>query len=382
MNSFEGDRVPRPLNFALSCGCPLVGVTLVGVTLRKKNGRVVVDVPAAGRKHGRVARIPPASPAVTDAAELARHYLAACLSREFARRTSSSESTQYRSALRQAGKIAARLGQLPQGRDLLTRANTALGSRAVRSAITLASRAHADGKAFAIEAAATLAEVLIEHDVRSASALMMIGGAAAKTAAANMCFALALEKGPSLMSVTRGKKTDDGTQVSAQLAAFEPLLRAGINASNSARVDVLSALDLEKQSRDARPGVLTQHEFMARVAEAGRARRALAEAESAKTPGKTQGWNPGSTFGDGEAPADDAPDEPPKRPQDEPDDAMDPEGRPDDESPGNGNVVRERAYPDPDAARVKQRHDAERLRQELLAGQEANRQRAKEAGIL
>jgi hypothetical protein len=107
---------------------------------------------------------------------------------------------------------------------------------------------------FAARAAVRLVALVREHDIRSTAALVLLGSAAQWTALADALRDLVFERGP---AATPG----DGP-------SFGELLKLARDASNAARLDLLSALDVEKRTRDARDddGVIDGEELARRVA--------------------------------------------------------------------------------------------------------------------
>lgn len=227
------------------------------MSTRLKKGRRVPDPRTGGKQHGRLALVAASPLPAPDLRELARNYAAGCIGRELARRVEPgrSKSTPYRTHNRLTERISSVLSQQPGGLDVLRRVNDALASRAVRSTIGLAARAHVDNRAFILEAAANLADLIVEQGITSTAGLLVAGGLAAKSASASVLFAAALEQSPKVLGATRttpadGKGDAKGKgHTSMRLGAHGDLLALAMRASDSARNDVLTLPDIEARHR-------------------------------------------------------------------------------------------------------------------------------------
>lgn len=218
---------------------------------RTKNGRAVATSPPAGREHGRplaglaVVR-PRAEP--RDAA----HVLAVA-SVEKLVALALKDRTRYRNAKRRGERARAEVLQEPDGATQVQRIYDALSSAA--PAIRTATRAHVDSRPFAVEAAVTVLQLVREHDVKSTAGLALIGSAAAWLALSSMLRDRAFAVDPSALAVKQSRTKDD-VGVTATLPMLGDVLKLGAQASAAARLDLLTALQIERETRQVEPHTL------------------------------------------------------------------------------------------------------------------------------
>lgn len=195
--------------------------------VRRKRGRVVAMSAPSARAHGRLAEVAPASRADVRLADPAERFAFALVERAVVRR--SGDAKQKRAAKQRADRARAALIAASDGHDEVRRIASALASCG-GAVLRTVERAHADLREFAARAAVRLTALVREHDVTSTGALVLLGSAARWSALAEALHERAFVLGS-------GDET------------FATLVKLAQSSSNAARLDLLSALDLEQQSR-------------------------------------------------------------------------------------------------------------------------------------
>ena len=131
-----------------------------------------------------------------------------------------------------------------------------------------------------------LVRLIREHDVRSTSALALLGGAALWLALERLLLDVALERGPGVLSVSKSTG-NDGTKISATLPMFGDVLAVAAKAGTTGRGHLLTALDLEQRSRTER-GPSIDPLVQKRIADLLASRRALARPTAPEPAGNVE----------------------------------------------------------------------------------------------
>jgi hypothetical protein len=114
--------------------------------------------------------------------------------------------------------------------------------------LSVVCRAHVDARTFAGRAVVRLVLLLDEHAVEGTAASTLLASSAQWSALAELLRARAFEMDPRVLSQARTGST------TAQMGALGDLLKLASTCSNTARLDLLAALQIERASTDARAG--------------------------------------------------------------------------------------------------------------------------------
>lgn len=217
------------------------------MAIRRKNDRAVVVAPPAGRSHGRIADVAPAAMGRAEPGDPAERLAVALIERELARVLK--DGVRYQNANRRLVGIRRALLGRPEGRVEIERITTAVWANA-GSAVRTAAKAHVDVRPYAVESAMHFVRWQREHDVRSSTALALLGAAATWTGLASVLRDRAFAQDPVGYGVQAAKSDGQGASVHRSADA---VLKAAVAADAAARLNLLSALDLEQRSRAERP---------------------------------------------------------------------------------------------------------------------------------
>ncbi len=199
------------------------------MTTRTKRGRVVAVTPPAGKAHGRLLAGVPAAHARPNHGSASRRLAVAMLDRQLALMLG--DRPAYRTARRRADRARRAVLAEVGGVDEVRRVGEALA--AARPALRLAARAHVEARPFAVMAAAQLVALTREHEVTCSAALGLLGSSATMHAIAEMLRGRVFASSPAEV---------DGD-----------LVRLAATAAAAARTDLLTALQVEREARAARP---------------------------------------------------------------------------------------------------------------------------------
>jgi hypothetical protein len=199
-------------------------------------------------RHGRLAQVAPAARVDITLSDAAERYAFALVEKHLARKVGDAKArkaaTQRSDRARSA--LVLQPGGLTESRRIVTSLHSCGGA-----VLRVVEKAHPDLREFAARAAVRLTALVREHDVQSTSALLLLGSASQWSALGEMLRERAFAIGPAILTTSKAMRVDDGGTVSASLPAFESIVRLARDCSATARLDLLSALELEKQARDA-----------------------------------------------------------------------------------------------------------------------------------
>lgn len=196
---------------------------------RKQNGRIVVAPRLSSGAHGRIPKVAPAARVAIDVHDPAERFAAALV--ECALAKAMKNEPAKRSAKQRRDRARAALVATPGGLDDAKRIALALGACGA-VLLRAVERAAPEMREHAARAAVRLVALVREHDARTTSALVLLASAAQWTAIGEMLRERLFTLGPK----------GDG---------FGEAMRLARDASATGRNDLLSALALEREARDA-----------------------------------------------------------------------------------------------------------------------------------
>jgi hypothetical protein len=222
------------------------------MSTRRKRGRTVTASPSAGKRHGRLAAVPAVVRTRIDPADASERLAYALIERHLLNRGVPVE-TNERALKSRIDRARDEMRTRPEGAEearRITQGLTANGGAMLRTV----ERSCIELRAFAARAAVRLVALIREHGIESTAALVLLGSAAQWTALADALRDLVFERGP--------------TAPKGEGPSFAELLKLAQSASGAARLDLLSALDVEQRTRSARDadaGTITTDELQRRV---------------------------------------------------------------------------------------------------------------------
>ena len=208
----------------------------------------MATAPPTPKAHGRLARVAPVVRLQVDAGDPCERFVAALVERAVARKVGSPHDK--RNAKARGDRARAALVAIPGGLDEARRIAVALQSSG-GAVLRAVERSHAEVREYAARAAVRFVAITREHDVRGTAALAMLASGAQWSAFGELLREKALAMAPGDV-------------------ALADVLKLAERASAASRLDVLTALQLERQSRDARDAdarTIDPHELARRVAQ-------------------------------------------------------------------------------------------------------------------